>query len=254
MHIHSTLSHAGDSPVGVLVLHGFTGSPFSVRPAAEYFAGKNLHVEMPLLPGHGSSWQNMAETTYHNWVEEVDRAYWRLARRCSHVFVFGLSMGGTLALHLASRRAVAGIVVVNPFVQDTQLLMRWARWVAPFRASVNSIGSDIKKPGVNEHAYDSTPVKSIYELHKLGQEVRRNIASITAPILIFRSEDDHVIDSRSVSYLKNYAHNSKTVRLFNSFHVATLDYDAPQVFSESYEFIVELTTHHNNEAVSDENN
>lgn len=238
--MHAPLSHTGIHDVGVLVLHGFTGSPHSVRGAAEFFVQHGYSVEMPLLPGHGTSWQDMAGTVYRDWVAEADRAYWRLAQGCSRIVVFGLSMGGTLALHIAARLPVAGLILVNPFVLDTNPLMRWAHLLAPVVRSVPAVGNDIKRPGANEHAYARTPTASVRQLHLLGKEVRRTIPSITAPLLIFRSENDHLIGPASVAFLENYAQTSKTVCLSNSFHVATLDYDAPQIFSQSLEFIREL--------------
>ena len=102
--------------VGVLLCHGFTGSPQSLRPWAEYLAERGLTVSLPLLPGHGTRWQDMQLTGWQDWYAEVDRELRALLERCAQVFVFGLSMGGALALRLAAKHgdAVSGVVVVNP--------------------------------------------------------------------------------------------------------------------------------------------
>src|SRR5580698_9534302 len=80
-------------PVGVLLCHGFTGTPQTLRPWADYLADKGLTVSLPRLPGHGTTWQDMSSTGWHDWFAEVDRAFTTLAGQCEEVFVFGLSMG-----------------------------------------------------------------------------------------------------------------------------------------------------------------
>ncbi|MER6924420.1 alpha/beta fold hydrolase, partial [Streptomyces spiralis] len=80
--------------VGVLLCHGFTGSPQSLRSWAEYLAERGLTVSLPLLPGHGTRWEDMAITGWQDWYAEVDRELRALRERCAHVFVAGLSMGG----------------------------------------------------------------------------------------------------------------------------------------------------------------
>ena len=96
-------AHDG-GPVGALVVHGFTGSPVSMRPWAQALADAGLTVRLPRLPGHGSTWQDMALTTWEDWYAAVDTAFGELTERCADVFVCGLSMGGSLALRLAELR------------------------------------------------------------------------------------------------------------------------------------------------------
>src|SRR3954464_14582979 len=105
---------ADGGPHGVLVLHGFTGNPQSMRGLAEAFAAAGYAVELPRLPGHGTSVDDMATTTFADWSAAVERAYDDLAGRCERVVVAGLSMGGTLAAWLAARHPeIAGLVVIN---------------------------------------------------------------------------------------------------------------------------------------------
>src|SRR5690349_5123499 len=101
---------------GVLVCHGFTGTPQSMRPWAERLAADGLTVRLPRLPGHGTTWQEMNRTRWADWLAAAERSFAELVDRCDRVFVMGLSMGGALALRIAERQAphVAGVVVVNP--------------------------------------------------------------------------------------------------------------------------------------------
>ena len=110
-------SHDG-GPVGVLVLHGFTGSPRSMRPWAEHLAEAGFTVDLPRLPGHGTTWKDMQVTRWDDWYAEADRSLTALRERCATTFVVGLSMGGSLSLRLAEKRPddVAGLVLVNPAV------------------------------------------------------------------------------------------------------------------------------------------
>jgi carboxylesterase len=113
----SPFAHEGSVDIGVLVCHGFTGSPHSsMRPWAHYLTEQGWSVSPPLLPGHGTHWRDANRTSWHDWYGTIDDAFTRLRERCGKVFVCGLSMGGGLALRLAEERGdeVAGIVVVNP--------------------------------------------------------------------------------------------------------------------------------------------
>ena len=153
-------SHAGGA-VGVLLCHGFTGSPQSLRAWAEFLAGHGLAVSVPLLPGHGTSWQDMARSTAADWYATAERALAALRAECSEVFVMGLSLGGCLALRLAERRGpdVSGLVLVNPsLAPDTRLflLAPVLKYVLP---SLPGVGSDIKKPGTTVLSYDRVPVR-----------------------------------------------------------------------------------------------
>lgn len=232
---------ADGGPVGALVIHGFTGMPGSMRPWAEHLAAAGLAVRLPRLPGHGTRWQDANKVSWEDWYGEVDRAFDDLLARCDSVFVTGLSMGGTLALRLAEVRGddVAGLVLVNPALytlrKDAKLLPV-LRFVVPMFPPV---GSDIKKPGVVEPAYSKLPVKGAWQLSLLWKETRADLAKVTQPLLVFTSRDDHTIEPvNSTSVMDGVSSTDKRqVILENSFHVATMDNDAPLIFDESLEFI-----------------
>ena len=84
------MSHVGSGDAGVLVLHGFTGNPGSMRGLAAAFADADFHVEMPLLAGHGTAVEDMLPTTWADWTSDVERAYQALAARASRIVVAGL--------------------------------------------------------------------------------------------------------------------------------------------------------------------
>ncbi len=237
-------SHDG-GPIGVLVLHGFTGQPKSVKPWAQYLAEAGLSVEVPRLPGHGTRWQDMNVTTWQDWYAEVDRSFTTLRSSCETVFVMGLSMGGSLALRLAEERPdeVAGLAIVNPAVHSERpdrFLLPVLKFVIP---SFPGISNDIKKEGGDEGAYDKLPLKAAYSLTHLWSAVKTDIAKVTQPIVIFRSVDDHVVEPSNTEWiLANAPSRDKTeVLLENSYHVATLDNDADIIFSGSLDFVRRIT-------------
>src|SRR5690349_11169500 len=154
---------ADGGPLGVLLSHGFTGSPASMTPWGRALAERGHTVRVPRLPGHGTTWQDMNRTRWEDWYAEVDAALDELRDRCETVAVAGLSMGGALALRLAELRPddVDSVVLVNPAIglRNWQLrLVPALKWVVP---AMPGIGNDIKKTGVDETGYDKTPLKAL---------------------------------------------------------------------------------------------
>jgi carboxylesterase len=233
-------THVG-SATGVLLCHGFTGSPQSLRPWADYLADAGLSVWLPRLPGHGTIWQDMARTRWEDWYAEVDRAFSELQAHTDEIFVMGLSMGGCLALRLAEQRgaAVSGLVLVNPsLTADTRLfvLAPVLKFLVP---SLKGIASDIKNPQAAEMGYDRMPVKALASLPGLWRATQAHLRDVTQPVLVYHSLDDHVVGPASLRLLRE-ALPQKQLEVrecADSYHVATLDNDAPVIFAGSLDFV-----------------
>jgi carboxylesterase len=229
---------------GVLLCHGFTGSPQSLRPWAQYLAEHGLTVSLPLLPGHGTRWQDMALTGWQDWYAEVDRELRALSERCTSVFVAGLSMGGTLALRLAAKHgdAVRGVVVVNP-ANRMHGLAPYALPVARhFVRTAPGIASDIAKEGSVELGYDKVPLHAAHSLRTFFRQVDGELPQVTQPLLVLRSAQDHVVPAAdSARVLSRVSSLDVTeIVLEQSYHVATLDHDADRIFEESLAFMGRL--------------
>lgn len=234
---------ADGGPLGVLVQHGFTGTPASMRPWAEHLAAAGYSVRMPRLPGHGTTWQHMNRTTWRDWYAEVESAYAQLAERCTQVFAVGLSMGGTLVTRLAEQhQELAGLVLVNPAYATRRFDAKLARYVSWAVRSQKGIGSDIKAGGV-ENGYGRTPIRAFVSLQQLWRTTLAELGEVRAPILLYTSREDHVVDDLSAKLLHERATNTSIehVWLENSYHVATLDHDAQTIFDGSVEFIAAHT-------------
>ena len=228
-------------PVGVVLCHGFTGTTQSMRPWAEHLAAEGLTVLAPRLPGHGTRWQDMNRTRFSDWYAELERAFDDLRGRCDQVFAMGLSMGGTLSLRLAEERGdqVAGLVLVNPSLSTERKDAALAPLLAKVLPSMPGVGSDIKKPGVTELAYPRTPLKAFVSLRAAWPVVRRDLHRISCPILTFRSREDHVVEPVSGRQLVEGCAGGRVEErvLEDSYHVATLDNDAPTIFAGSVAFV-----------------
>ena len=232
---------ADGGEIGVLLSHGFTGTPASMRPWGEYLAAAGYTVRVPLLPGHGTRWQDCNRTGWQDWYATIERTHDELATRCEKVFACGLSMGGTLVTRLAEERpdGVAGLVLVNPSYATERLDAKLAPYVAWALPSRPGIGGDVKKPGVAEPAYDRTPIRAFASLQRLWSVVLRDMGRITAPIRLYRSAEDHVVEPLSSRLLltRTTGADVEEIILTDSYHVATLDYDAEKIFAGSAEFM-----------------
>jgi carboxylesterase len=235
---------ADGGPIGVVLSHGFTGTPASMRPWAQHLADTGYTVRLPLLPGHGTSWQEANRTSWPEWYGAVEAAYRETAERCQVVFAAGLSMGGTLVTRLAEQHGdgIAGLVLVNPAFATRRRDARFARYVSWAVKSRPGIGGDIKSPGTREPGYERMPLPAFVSMQRLWRVTVDDLPRLTAPVLLYRSVIDHVVDPSSAAVLKARA-SATTIReelLHDSYHVATLDNDASRIFTGSVEFFAAL--------------
>ncbi|MFY9783236.1 MAG: alpha/beta fold hydrolase [Acidimicrobiales bacterium] len=235
-----SFSHEG-GPSGVLVLHGFTGSPPTLRSIAEMCAKAGYSVELPRLPGHGTTVEDMMTTTWSDWSRTAEGAYDSLAERCEKVAVVGLSMGGGLAAYVAERRpGVAGCVFINPIVTSppAELVDGVNQLLDAGVETFESIGSDIKKEGGDGAAYDATPLVPLRSLFEAIVSVNENLPLISAPSLLITSREDHVVTWDNGSELiAKVSGPVERVWLENSYHVATVDNDQELVESLTSDFL-----------------
>ncbi|WP_026196833.1 alpha/beta hydrolase [Sciscionella marina] len=238
-------AHDGSTRTGVLLCHGFTGSPQTMRPWGEHLAAQGYTVRCPRLPGHGTTARECNRTRWPDWYGCVEGALDELLERCERVFVFGLSMGGTLTLRLAERRGadISGIVLVNPSVTTENKLAALLPVLSKVVPSKPGIGGDIARPGIPELSYRTTPLRALNSLRALWRLVRADLGRISMPVLLFRSSVDHVVEPINANIVANGVRSEDftTVVLPDSFHVATLDYDASTIFRLGSEFVARLT-------------
>lgn len=239
-------SSPGGGPHGALVLHGFTGTPISMRPVGEALAEAGFAVELPRLPGHGTDVADMLPTTFEDWLAEAESSLLRLRERVpdGRIVVVGLSMGGALTCALAERHDdLAGIVVVNTPVAVAAEMGELVQQMLDSGLEVmDSIGNDIAKPGVDEGSYDQTPLRALLSLIHAGAEVREGLSRITCPVLVVTSRQDHVVPPADSDVLAGEVGGPvERLWLERSYHVATLDHDAEVVCEAAVAFAQRVT-------------
>lgn len=238
------LSHTG-SEIGVLVLHGFTGSPQTMRAIADAMVREGFSVEMPRLPGHGTDIEDMKQTTFPDYAATVEAAYTELASRTERVVVAGLSMGGTLTGWLTARHPeIAGAVFINAAVAplDPALVSMLDDMIVAGESEAPGVGSDIADPDAKEDAYVGSPLVPLRSLAVALDELQADLPKITCPVLIMTSPNDHVVEPSASDLLASTVSGPvERVSLDRSYHVATLDYDKELIIERTTEFVRKVT-------------
>jgi carboxylesterase len=233
--------HGANKKIGVLLVHGFTGSPGSMRPWAEYLNQRGYTVTVPLLPGHGTKPEDLNLVKWKEWPAKVENDLNALMQTCEKVFICGLSMGGGTTLNVATRysKQLAGIILVNPMIHVKFIPAQLAWVISRFQKMRDSVGDDIKRPGITEYGYDSLPAVGVYELLKMLSYTRKRLHDVTVPLQLFHSVEDHTLPvSNTEIIMQGVGSREKNrIELVNSYHVATLDYDAEIIFENSRLFI-----------------
>jgi len=228
-------------PLGVLLLHGFTSTTSTVLDLAQRCAAAGYTVSAPRLPGHGTSVDDLMTTGWDDWSAAAEAAYDELTATCERVAIVGLSMGGTLAVHVASLRPdVAAFVFINPYVKHQGV--EWDELAQTMLDAgvftYDSIGSDVKKEGVLETSYAQTPIAPALTLLEAVKIVNANLGTITAPSLLLNSTEDHVVEvDNGDELVKKSSGPVERIWLDNSFHVATLDNDHELIESAALAFL-----------------
>ncbi len=223
---------AEGGPNGALVVHGFTSSPQSMRGLAEALAAGGFTVELPRLPGHGTAVEDMLTTGWDDWSGHVEATFRDLAARCEKVVVTGLSMGGTLTLWLAvNHPEIAGIAPINgaaePAAEMNELI---GGMIEAGETTMPAIGGDIAKEGVDEIAYELTPLQGLVGLGQAIDELQPKLGSISMPALVIHSVEDHVVAPSSSDHIAaSLGGPVERLVLEDSYHVATLDHDAEKI-------------------------
>jgi carboxylesterase len=234
-------------PIGVLLIHGFTGAPTEMRLLGEYLNRNALTVSAPLLPGHGTSVEEMNRCRWTDWTGCVERALAELRTSCALVFVGGLSMGSLLTLYLAEHHSdLPGAIVYSPAVK----IADWRLALTPLaKYFIRSLpkddgDSDLTNPKAVEHlwSYDENPVAAAAELARLRREVAPRLPQVTCPLLIVYSTRDRAIhpDSAQFTYERasTPAAQKEIVTLHNSGHNLGVDSEWEFVASTTLEFIL----------------
>lgn len=233
-----------NSKTGVILVHGFTSTPSVMRPWAEFLNSHGFTVRVPLMPGHGTSIQDLENVSWQQWPDEIESHLKSLLLDCEKVFLCGFSMGGAASLHVAARyqSELTGIILVNPMIHREGVWPTAVKFASKLVKSFGSSGSDIKRGDVIQWKYDRTPMRAAHQLLLLLENTRPVLPKIKTPLLLFRSETDHTLPATNSQVILSgiQSVDKQEVILRNSFHVAPLDNDRDILHQVSLKFVTSL--------------
>ena len=226
----------GNGDRAALLIHGFTGSPHDMQFLGERLNARGWTVSIPRLPGHGTSGRDFMHTTRRDWLRRVIDAYADLRSSYAQVDVCGLSMGGVLAILLASRFPVRSLALAAPAVDVTSRLMWAAPWVGPFLPRIDKQPdpknlADPTLSRLTKEYWSAQWNRPAAELYRLLKQARRSLSRVTAPTLTIVSKMDDTVPLRAATRIERDI-GSETVQttvLEESAHVVTNDSQREEV-------------------------
>lgn len=231
---------------GVLLIHGFTGTPGELRLLGERLNKEGYTVKGLLLPGHGTTPEDLETKTLEDWYEATKKEYLELKKVCTEVSVAGLSMGGLLALKVASEFNIKSAIIMSApiFIYDSRaklltkrvysIVKYFYRFVRKFKRDYYDIGEEYKQ------SYKVMPLRGVVELLKLMKICKNNVISkITVPCLIIQSKNEHTVKATSAKYIYDNVKSKikKLVWLENSGHIITIGKEREKVFDAVVDFL-----------------
>jgi len=234
---------AGTSGVACLLIHGLTSTPYEVRELGEHLHACGHTVAAPLLPGNGTTMEDLRRRRWQEWAEQVRAYAWRLRDDHTHLFAIGSSLGAGLALWLALHEPLSGIVGLG-----TPYRLRWPTYAAYILQYILPIlpkrgGASIRNPDARRRhpSYVGIPARSMLEMMRLLATVRPRLHEIEAPVLLIHAWHDRVLPASGtrIVYERLASRRKYLVFLENSDHIVSEDYDKEMVFALCQTFIAQ---------------
>ncbi len=214
---------------GVLLIHGYTATPVEVRLVGRYLHEHGYTISGPLLPGHGTTVEQINACTWRDWVDHAEGALAELASRCEQVFVAGESLGGLLSLYLGSEHPkIAGLIAYAPALRTANRLAFLAPLLKPFIKTLTKRRAGDNPDSITNQrwqGYTVDPVPALAQVLALQRQVRRRLPKVTQPLLVFQGRLDTTLDPSGAEEIiaKAGATDKELVWLDQSTHCLILD-------------------------------
>ena len=230
---------------GIILIHGYTSSAKDFLETGKKLASKGITVYAPLLPGHGTTPEHLAVTKKQEWFDELDKAYKKMSKHCSEIYVGGVSFGGNLSLYMASKYKIKGIILMGTpvfFKKNNllKLLLPVLRFFKNYKMKwyFDKATDPIRK---NRISYDRFPLNNAKHVVDLIEKTSKHcLKNINAPILLIQSKTDFAVSSKSVDYICEKAKSKvkKVIWLDDAYHVIVVDKKHKDyVIDEIYNFV-----------------
>ena len=227
--------------VAVLLVHGFTATPWEMRPLAECLAAAGMASLAVRLPGHGTSPEDLAGRRWEEWLDATLAGHQILSKDFQSIYGMGVSTGCLLLLAMAEAKALNGLVLFSPYLRVLHRLAPyagWLRWIRPYQVKAT-------EDALDEHYYNRRPLAGIHQINRLVKTLRSQLSCIACPVLAFNGEGDQTVDIDSGRRLVGLLGSS--VKIHEQYgpevpHVLTREENPCReaMFSQATKFIQEL--------------
>ncbi|OEF97856.1 alpha/beta hydrolase [Desulfuribacillus alkaliarsenatis] len=233
----------GSKEIGVLLTHGFTGSPAEVRPLGEFLNQQGYTVYAPLLAGHGTCVEDMEQTNWQDWWKSVELGYEKLkVEGCREIIACGLSMGGILSLKVAINYPLKAVISMCAPIYLSDRRAYFMSVLKYFRRFHKKSERYNGAPSREISGYLATPLACVPSLIELIKQVKPLLGHIEVPALIMQAEQDLTVRPASGSYIYEHigSYRKQYITYEKSGHIITIDKEREKVFKDIHDFIKRL--------------
>ena len=196
----------------MFLIHGVTKGNNEFSKIKEYLEkkNKNLKVYLPLLPGHEicpitkqTCLQKFWLTTPKDWLDFSEKEFKKVRKKHKKIIVGGISLGGNLAISIASRYKVDGIILIGTpmFLAPVLTIGYYAANIAMFILK--------KKYRERSGYYHNFPLQKLLSIKLYIDKTRKEVKKVKAPLLIIHSKKDDIALPRSARYIFKNAGSRK---------------------------------------------
>lgn len=177
----------------VLLVHGFSATPWEMRPLADDLAERGFASLAVRLPGHGTNPEDLAGRRWEEWLDAVIRGYDMLGTHFARVYGAGLSTGTLLLLALVRQRRPTGLVLLSPYLRMRHRFAPFAGWLRHLKPYQHRQLSGEEA----NHYYARRPLAGVHQINRLLQDLTPRLAEINLPVLAIHGGGDRTIDINS---------------------------------------------------------